>query len=313
MKEEVLFSLVMATVGRKEEVRKFLQSVVHLSGITFEVIVVDQNEDDRLVPIIHSYSNRIRLKHLKIKQKNASKARNVGASHATGRWIGFPDDDCVYTPDTLLKVQEAFGRSGPEVITGTVLDFEGVPLNRFYQKRCKVNLFNLIGKVSEPAFFVKREVFQKLAGFNEDFGPGGKNFSSESYELAIRALKQNITILFDADVQILHPRVNPPYSAAYLRREYGYSYGFGKVIQTHFGVWAIFYLTRYWVAFISKLFRFSGTRRQHALLTGLGLWDGLWGNAAKHGFQLPQKPFPAPAPSESFFDEPVILKSKSWD
>ncbi|WP_207435213.1 glycosyltransferase family 2 protein [Sabulibacter ruber] len=308
MKEEILFSLVMATVGRTEEIRKFLLSVVNLPGIAFEVIVVDQNEDDRLGTIIQSFTKDARVKHIKIKEKNASKARNIGASHATGRWIGFPDDDCVYTPDTLRKVQEVFEQSAPQVVTGTVLDFEGVPLNRFYQKQCQVNLFNLIGKVSEPAFFIRREVFQELKGFNEDFGPGGKNFSSESYELAVRALKQKVTILFDANVQILHPRVMPPYTKAYLTREYGYSYGFGKVLQTHFGTWALFYLAKYLVAFTSKLFRFSGTRKQHAFLTALGLWDGLWGNKPKHGSFSKKPQFLAPATTGTSFEESAILK-----
>ncbi|WP_377047772.1 glycosyltransferase family 2 protein [Rufibacter quisquiliarum] len=276
MQENIFFSLVVATVGRTKELQQFLLSVAELPSKNFEVILVDQNSDDRVADLVPLFTDKLHLVHCKIEQKNASKARNAGAALATGSWIGFPDDDCEYTPDTMQKVQGVITEHAPDVVTGTVLDFDGRPLNRFLLNRCKVSLLNFIGKVSEPALFIRKEIFEQLGGFNEDFGPGGKYFSSESYELAVRALTQKIDIQFDAGIHILHPRVMPPFPDSYLKREYGYSYGFGMVLRKHFGWWAAVYLSKYALVFTTKLFRFTGTRRAHAYVTASGLWDGLW-------------------------------------
>ncbi len=47
-----MFSLIVATLGRTDELIAFLESLVAQSERNFEVIVVDQNPDERLEPVI---------------------------------------------------------------------------------------------------------------------------------------------------------------------------------------------------------------------------------------------------------------------
>ena len=47
------FALILATVGRTVELNRLFDTLAAQSYRDFEVIVVDQNRDDRLLPILH--------------------------------------------------------------------------------------------------------------------------------------------------------------------------------------------------------------------------------------------------------------------
>lgn len=50
------FGLVLCTVGRDKEVENFLESLKNQTYVNYELIIVDQNKDDRLEKIIEKYS-----------------------------------------------------------------------------------------------------------------------------------------------------------------------------------------------------------------------------------------------------------------
>ena len=45
------FSLIMATLGRTDEPRRFLDSLESQTFRDFELILADQNDDDRIAPM----------------------------------------------------------------------------------------------------------------------------------------------------------------------------------------------------------------------------------------------------------------------
>src|SRR5215212_9261375 len=97
------FSLVLATVGRTEEVRRLLESLREQTYRNFEVIVVDQNPGDGLTYLLELYRDTLNIRHIR-SAKGISKARNVGLRYTTGDVVAFPDDDCWYAPDLLERV-----------------------------------------------------------------------------------------------------------------------------------------------------------------------------------------------------------------
>src|SRR5687768_2332931 len=94
----VLFSLIVPTLNRREEVQRLLASIEAQSSRNFEVIIVDQNLNDLLDAVCRDFASRMPLKHLKVESRGAARARNHGLGVAKGAIINFPDDDCEFTP-----------------------------------------------------------------------------------------------------------------------------------------------------------------------------------------------------------------------
>ena len=96
------FSLIVATLNRVNELDQLLASLERQTCRDFDVIVIDQNADNRLQPVLQRHS-RLSIEHLR-SEKGLSRARNVGLNVAKGDIISFPDDDCWYPDDLLATV-----------------------------------------------------------------------------------------------------------------------------------------------------------------------------------------------------------------
>ena len=70
----MMFSLILATYGRSAEVSVFLQSLaLQMPGIaSFELIVVDQNDQIDLRPLLAVYESTFPIRHLRSKTRGAS-------------------------------------------------------------------------------------------------------------------------------------------------------------------------------------------------------------------------------------------------
>src|ERR1700749_1024458 len=106
-----MISLIVASLHRTAELERLLASLETQSFRDFEVIVIDQNPDQRLADVLGKHPV-LNLSHLRC-PPGASRARNMGIKAAQGEIIGFPDDDCWYSTDLLQTVSKWFA-SHPE-------------------------------------------------------------------------------------------------------------------------------------------------------------------------------------------------------
>src|SRR5579864_8357010 len=137
------FSLVLATVGRHDEVARFLASLEAQGYRNFELIVIDQNDDDRLVPLLRMYHDRFALQHVR-SPRGLSRARNVGLKLASGDVIAFPDDDCWYPAGLLEKVAALLkADTGLDGITGRFTDGDGRSEGRWLERSMMLNRYNV--------------------------------------------------------------------------------------------------------------------------------------------------------------------------
>lgn len=109
----MLISLVLCTVGRADEVHDFIHSIVSTQR-NVELIIVDQNKDDRIAIILErvSFPVNIIVKHIRTDTLGLSRARNIGLKHVTGDVFAFPDDDCIYSRHVLDYLEDKFFTSG---------------------------------------------------------------------------------------------------------------------------------------------------------------------------------------------------------
>lgn len=194
-------SLVLATVGRCDDLIRMFDSLAAQSLGDFELIVVDQNPDARLdAPLAHAAALGLSLRHLRLDRPNLSAARNCGIKAAQGEIIAFPDDDCWYEPDVLTEVAAAFdalpARSG--VVARWVEQMAGqaaVPASGEELALAAWRDFRG-GNASSITLFFRRSVFERLGGFDERFGVGRWYGAAEETDLMLRVLGAGMSVVY---------------------------------------------------------------------------------------------------------------------
>ncbi|SDY44345.1 Glycosyl transferase family 2 [Collimonas sp. OK242] len=228
------FSLILATVGRSDEVARLLASLDAQDYRNFELIVVDQNKDDRLLPILASYREKFSIRHVRSVAHGASRARNVGLGLADGDVISFPDDDCWYPPGLLQKVVTVLD-SHPELdgITGRFTDGDGRTEGRWLESSMLLNRYNVWRGAIEFSIFLHRRVVDAVGPFNELLGVGAGTVwgAAEGTDYLLRSLRHGFKLKFLVDLTLHHPVKTTDFDAVACSRQKKYETGIGHVMR----------------------------------------------------------------------------------
>lgn len=218
------FSLVMATRGRSAEVADFVTSLIAQGRDDAELIVVDQNGDDRLVPVLAPHGF---VTHLRSPVAHANHARNLGLRAARGEVVGFPDDDCLYPAGVLDRVAAAFGDPSLAVLTGPAESpAGGLGSGRWRGDAGAIHAGNVWTSVIEFNLWLRRDVALALGGFDEGMGPGTPIGSAEGNDLVLRAVAAGHVARYDPGLRVIHPDKRLTEVATARARLYGRGLGF---------------------------------------------------------------------------------------
>ncbi|MGG3937832.1 glycosyltransferase family 2 protein [Geobacillus stearothermophilus] len=228
-------SLVMATIGRTWEVERLLTSLEKQTYKNFEVIIVDQNNDDRLNPIIEKFKDSFFIKRIK-SEKGLSRARNKGLKHISGDIVAFPDDDCWYPKDLLYKVFRFFCEH-PSIdgLTGrSVNEYFENSAGNFQKNSIFINRYNVWNTAISFTIFVRRKVTEKIF-FDEMLGVGANTpfGSGEETDFLLRCLNNNFKLYYDFNLIVHHPDPLIKYDKKAFERAFSYGCGFSKVLKKH--------------------------------------------------------------------------------
>jgi glycosyltransferase involved in cell wall biosynthesis len=224
------FDFVVATVGRTDELARFLDSVAAQEYAAVRVIVVDQNEDGRLDAV--AGGRRFRIERIR-GPLGLSRARNAGLALVEADLVAFPDDDCVYPPGLLAGVAERLGPdSGLAGLTGRAEDASGMSAASWQAERAILTDDNLWNRAISFTIFLRRGVVEAVGSFDEELGLGsGSPWSSgEEIDYLVRAVRAGASIEYDPSLVVVHDvraddvRVGgrDGASVGYLLRKHGY-------------------------------------------------------------------------------------------
>jgi glycosyltransferase involved in cell wall biosynthesis len=238
-------SLVLATVDRIDEVARLLASLSDQVYRDFEIIVVDQNGDDRLVPVLETHRQRCRIVHLRC-ARGASRARNVGLSRASGEIVAFPDDDCWYPPDLLGQVVARLASTNNvDGLSGCCEDGRGNrTITRWSRRPQRVTKLSVWRTTTAITVFLRRSVMCSAVRFDETLGPGANTpwGAGEDIEFVIRAIESGARIEYDPQLVVFHPNPLIDYGEAARNRAHRYAAGMGRVLRQHrYPFWFVAY------------------------------------------------------------------------
>jgi glycosyltransferase involved in cell wall biosynthesis len=199
------FDLVVATVDRTEELERLFESLERQAHTAFRVLLVDQNEDNRLDEIIARYP-LLDLKRLR-SPRGLSRARNAALQHVRAELIAFPDDDCAYPDDLLQRVARRFEVDASlGGLTGRAADLHGKSAPGWPLDAAEVTRENLWRRAISFTIFLRSSAVGVVGPFDEQLGLGsGQPWASgEETDYLIRALDTGVRIEYDPELVVLH-------------------------------------------------------------------------------------------------------------
>ncbi|MFU8862103.1 MAG: glycosyltransferase family 2 protein [Cyclonatronaceae bacterium] len=186
--------------GRLEKCLKKLHPSVQ-GSVDYEIIVVDNapnhNPPGWFVDLPH-----VRL--LSEPTPGSYAARNRGASFAAGKFLAFTDADCIPESNWLGNASRFFSEQKCDMIGGEVRIFREEQGSRWayiYEKHVAFRQADNVSKNESVTanFFIRRDVFEHLNGFDQEIKSGG------DFEFSKRAVQNGYRLAYAENVVVLHP------------------------------------------------------------------------------------------------------------
>lgn len=201
-------SIIIATSGRVEKVRRLLDGLSRLHGsadFDHEVIVANNAADEARAQAVEALvreqaeRGRMRCRQIREPVPGKCRAQNRAIREARGSILAFLDDDLEVSPEWLASIARFFEECPHDIMQGSVLmypkDREDAELQRALKRYRTVDFIDYgyprgsdLKTLTGGNIAVKREVFEQVGLFDERLGPGGYGIS-EDVEFATRVLQ----------------------------------------------------------------------------------------------------------------------------
>ncbi|OGF51560.1 hypothetical protein A3I27_01665 [Candidatus Giovannonibacteria bacterium RIFCSPLOWO2_02_FULL_43_11b] len=168
------FSVVIPSYNGKEFLRKTLLALRKSNVQPLRYIVVDDYSSDETSEMLKKEFPEIKLIRNE-KNLGPTASRNRGAKKAEGEYIVFTDNDILVRDDSLKKLFSFLTKTRDAgMVGGKLINEEGKSV--FYNMgnifRGFISIYDKsipVGWIIESFIAVRRDLFEKLGGFDEDY------------------------------------------------------------------------------------------------------------------------------------------------
>ena len=179
-------SIITVCRNAEDVIESAIQSVLRQHYKDIEYIIVDGSSSDKTVSIIEKYKSRI-AKFISEKDEGMYFAINKGIQAASGEIIGILNADDFYVNEKVIsEIAKEFAAAKTDSVYGDLQyvsrDNTNKIIRHWKSQPYKQNLFLKGWMPPHPAFFVKKNCYDKFGLFNTAFT------ISSDYELMLRFL-----------------------------------------------------------------------------------------------------------------------------
>ena len=232
-------SIVVPTRNRGASVTKAVQTLLLNDYRPFQVIVVDQSDNDATAEAMNPYRDAPNLRYVRTATRGSSRARNAGIDLAEGEVIGLLDDDCEVPANWLRELAEAFAvdpRIG--LVFGNVQPGPHDSKSGFVPAYFRHEPF-LAKTIREKhrvegmsaCMGMRRSTWQALGGFDTMLGVGAPLQAGAEVDLTIRSLQAGYFVYETPSLTLVHHGFREWKDGRLLIRRYWY--GTGAVFAKH--------------------------------------------------------------------------------
>ncbi|MDF1812453.1 MAG: glycosyltransferase [Verrucomicrobiales bacterium] len=224
------FSIIICTYKGARLIEAALESLRHLDYPDFEVIVVNDGNDQSVRELVQSLDH---VRHVGVPHGGLSNARNIGAKTSTGDIIVYTDDDCFVDPDWLNWLALAFSAPDrPDCVGGPNIPPPALNSEQAFVIASPGGPSHvLIGDRSAEHvpgcnIAVKKEVFDAIGGFDAQFWTAG-----DDVDFCWRLIDAGYKIGFHGAAYVWHLRRST--YQAYIRQQRGYGKAEAMLMRIH--------------------------------------------------------------------------------
>jgi glycosyltransferase involved in cell wall biosynthesis len=237
--------LVVPTLGRSEELERLLESLVAQSYPGLRVVLVDQNADDRLAPVVSRFDSHLSIVRVE-SPPGLSRARNRALPLLTGDIVAFPDDDCWYPPSLLHAIAGALvAHADWDGLSVQVRDSRGQRSSMLWDTSPgPIDRYNVWRRAISVGFFLRRSTITAVGEFAEELGLGAGTpwASGEESDYLLHALESGFTIYYEPSLFVHHESPRLLGGDVERRAAHARGFGHGEVLRRHrYPLWFVAY------------------------------------------------------------------------
>lgn len=187
-----LFSVIIPTYNRREDLERCLNSLVGQTFKNFEVLVCDNASTDQTEDLVKKYTDTLNLRYILLPENSGgpAKPRNTGIANSRGEWLCFLDSDDWYSEDKLAYVAN-LDLNNLDFIYHSLYIIKknkitgNIKSRNLSKKDAYHDLLYNLNAVPTSSTCIRKSCFEKATGFKED----KEIIGLEDFDLWIRIAK----------------------------------------------------------------------------------------------------------------------------
>ena len=246
-------SVVIPSRNRGQSIIRTLQSLIATDPLPFEVILVDQSDEQGQASVLQSFKKAAqeanwacsveiegqppavpgRLRLIQSSLRGAARARNSGTQAARSEIVLFTDDDTLVEPNWIGELSQAFEQSAIWGVYGRILPFEETVPDDGTSVRRTNTVPHVFTEVTLPWYlgsganmaFRRSFLLDRAHGMDEILSIGAKFRAFEDIDIGYRALVFGGQVAYVPMAVVYHN--SPKTFTQQLKTEAGYGLSVG--------------------------------------------------------------------------------------
>ena len=200
--KKVKLSIIIPTYNSERTIEECLNSILNQNYKDYEIIIVDNNSNDKTKMIIQKHLDNPRLKYIFEPIISRGKARNTGEKTANGEIILMTDSDCTAPKNWINDMIKPIINNECDAVQGFE---EGLKKGYWaeqehirFLKRWKKRKNNILGNIDTKNLAIKKSVLKKINYSNPEYANGNDTY------ISIRLEKNKCKVKFMKNIRVKH-------------------------------------------------------------------------------------------------------------